>query len=115
MGGVDGFGAGHTTGNPPQDSCLGGVGVQERRSLPADEGYDLEQGEEIVQRGDIAAQVGEGVIGNTEPLRELPGVFFRLLRRTGGHNDLYALFREASDQLEEYSRSAALIESGYQL
>jgi hypothetical protein len=91
------------------------VGVQDGRSFPADEGDDLKQGEEIVQRRDLTAQRGEGVIGDVPFAGELRRVFLGLLRRAWGHSDLYALCFKTSDQTEEYPWGAALIEPRYQL
>jgi hypothetical protein len=59
--------------------------------------------------------MGERIIRYMQELGKLPWLFLGLLRRSGGHDDIDAIFFKASDQLEEDPRSSPLIKSGYEL
>jgi hypothetical protein len=55
------------------------------------------------------------VIRDVQPAGELSRIFFRLLRRARGHDNLHALFLKAFDKTEKDPGCAALIESCYKL
>ena len=89
--------------------------MQKIRLLFSDEGDDFPESEGVVQRQDITAQMGERIIRYMQELGKLPWLFLGLLRRSGGHDDIYTFFLKASDQFEEDPGRPALIKSSYEL